>query len=66
MRWGRALAGGTAMLIYMALLAAMGQIRAQPAIYWVAHGLKILGGVAGGLFASRRMASASGVARASV
>jgi putative membrane protein (TIGR04086 family) len=61
-----ALTGMTAMLIYLALLAATGQLQAQPGIYWVAHALKILGGAAGGMFAARRITSAGGVARASV
>ena len=59
-----ALAGLVAALIYIVLVTASGQ--AQPPIYWVAHGLKILGGAAGGMFAARRMASAGTAARASV
>jgi putative membrane protein (TIGR04086 family) len=54
-----ALAGAVAMLIYLALLAAAGQIQAQPPIYWLAHGLKILGGAAGGAVAAGRPARTS-------
>jgi len=59
-----ALTGVTAAVIYIALIVASGQT--QPLIYWVAHGFKIAGGAAGGLFAARRMASAGGVTRVSV
>jgi putative membrane protein (TIGR04086 family) len=59
-----AVVGLTAALIYLVPVMASGQT--QPLIYWVGHGLKILGGAAGGMFAARRMASGSGVARASV
>jgi hypothetical protein len=45
-----ALVGFVAALIYMGI--AWGQ--AQPLLYKIAHGLKIVGGVAGGLVASRR------------
>ena len=31
---------------------------AQPVLYWVAHGLKILGGITGGLVAERRATGA--------
>jgi len=61
-----ALVGVTAMVIYLAILAASGQIQSQPAIYWLAHLCKILGGTAGGLFAARRVASVSGIVRANV
>lgn len=56
--------GLTAALIYLAMVSASGAT--QPFIYWVAHGLKLVGGAAGGWFSARRMASASGIARASV
>ena len=52
------------MLIYLVPVIASGQT--QPAVYWVAHGLKVLGGAAGGMFMARRAAGAIGVARASV
>lgn len=57
-----AITGLTAMLIYLALMAATGSIGAQPVVYWVAHGLKVLGGVLGGGFASRRAAGGATVA----
>ena len=59
-----ALVGLTAAVIYLVPVIAAGQT--QPAIYWVGHGLKILGGAAGGLFAARRAASAVGAVRAAV
>jgi hypothetical protein len=59
-----ALTGLTAAVIYIALIVASGQT--QPLIYWIAHGLKIAGGAAGGMLAARRMTSAGRVARASV
>ena len=55
-----ALTGLTAALIYIALIDVTGQT--QPLIYWVAHGFKIVGGAAGGMFAARRMANARTVA----
>ena len=48
-----ALVGIVAMLFYLGL--AWGQ--PQPRLYKIAHGLKILGGVAGGIVASRRKSS---------
>ena len=57
-------AGLTAMLIYLIPIVASGV--EQPMAYWVAHGLKILGGAAGGMFAARRAASAVVPARATV
>jgi putative membrane protein (TIGR04086 family) len=56
-----ALVGVIATVIYLVPILAGGIT--QPPAYWVAHGLKILGGVAGGMFAARRTASTSGVAR---
>ena len=47
--------GLTAAAIYLVLVTAAGQT--HPFIYWVAHGLKILGGAAGGVFAVRRTMS---------
>jgi putative membrane protein (TIGR04086 family) len=49
--------GVTAMLIYVIPAIAGGMD--QPAIYWVAHALKIAGGTAGGAFAARRMMHAT-------
>ena len=45
-----ALVGAVAALLYMAV--AWGQ--PQPLLYKIAHGLKVLGGAAGGMMASRR------------
>jgi putative membrane protein (TIGR04086 family) len=59
-----ALAGLAATLIYLVPVIASGQ--SQPAVYWVGHGLKVLGGAAGGMFMARRAAGAIGVARARV
>jgi hypothetical protein len=53
-----ALVGVTASLIYVAITLA----QPEPFIYLVAHGLKILGGAAGGVLAGRRsMTAAAGV-----
>jgi putative membrane protein (TIGR04086 family) len=57
-----ALTGFTAAVIYVALIVASGQT--QPLIYWVAHGLKIVGGAAGGLLAAQRIANAAVVTHA--
>jgi hypothetical protein len=54
------MAGLAAMLIYLIPILAGGI--AQPLIYWVAHGLKVAGGAGGGMFAARRIASATGAA----
>ena len=59
-----ALAGLTATVIYLVPVIATRPDAA--AIYWVGHGLKILGGAAGGMFAARRAASAVVPARAAV
>jgi len=56
------LTGLTAMLIYLIPVLAAGVV--QPTVYWVAHGLKIAGGAAGGVFAARRLTNAGSVARA--
>ena len=50
------LVGVSAALIYLIPIMAGGVT--QPAIYWLAHLLKILGGAAGGMYAARRKASA--------
>jgi putative membrane protein (TIGR04086 family) len=57
-----AIVGVTAMLMYLAIMAATGSITEQPLVYWVAHGLKVLGGVLGGVFAARRVAGGAAVA----
>ena len=46
--------GLTAFAVYMIPMVLGGG--AQPAIYWVAHAMKITGGLAGGYVASRRRA----------
>ena len=56
--------GLAAMLIYVIPIVAGGI--AQPTVYWVAHGLKVAGGAAGGMFTARRIASASRAAGAAV
>ena len=49
-----ALIGLVAMLLFLTLIfIAEGSVE-QPVLYWVAHGLKILGGITGGLVAERR------------
>src|SRR4029434_8083481 len=58
------MAGQAAMLIYLLPVLAGGI--AQPMVYWVAHGLKVAGGAAGGMFAARRIASANRAAGAAV
>jgi hypothetical protein len=47
-----ALVGFTAFVVYMIPMTLSGE--SQPPIYWVAHAMKLLGGVAGGLWAARR------------
>jgi hypothetical protein len=58
------IAGLAAMLIYLVPVLAGGI--EQPLVYWVAHGLKVAGGAAGGLLAAQRVTGATGAARASV
>ena len=48
------LVGAVATLLFLALSFGMSGTLAQPVLYWVAHGLKILGGATGGLVAARR------------
>ena len=50
------LVGVVATLLFVALSFGMSGSLAEPALYWVAHGLKILGGATGGLLAARRRA----------
>ena len=49
------LVGFTAFVIYMIPMTLSGE--SQPLIYWIAHAMKILGGLAGGLLAARRHAA---------
>jgi hypothetical protein len=51
-----ALVGFTAFVVYMIPMTLSGE--SQPPIYWVAHAMKLLGGVAGGLWAARRQHAA--------
>lgn len=48
------LVGFTAFVVYMIPMALSGE--SQPAIYWAAHAMKILGGLTGGFVAMRRRA----------
>lgn len=48
------LVGVTAFAIYMIPMALSGGT--QPAVYWIAHAMKILGGLTGGMVAARRYA----------
>ena len=48
------LVGFTAFVIYMIPMVLSGA--AQPLVYWIAHAMKILGGVTGGYVAARRRA----------
>jgi len=59
-----ALTGLAATLIYLIPVLAAGVT--QPAVYWLGHALKILGGAAGGLYAARRMAHSKTALKASV
>jgi hypothetical protein len=45
-----------AILMFVALAVAVNRTFYEPALYWVAHGLKIAGGIAGGVVAERRFA----------
>jgi putative membrane protein (TIGR04086 family) len=48
------LVGAFAMLLFIALNLALTGSFEEPPLYWVAHGLKLLGGAAGGKVAERR------------
>lgn len=49
------LVGFTAFVIYMIPMTLSGE--SQPLMYWIAHAMKILGGLAGGVIAARRHAA---------
>ena len=49
------LVGFTAFIVYMIPMTLSGE--SQPPIYWIAHAMKILGGVTGGFVAARRHAA---------
>jgi putative membrane protein (TIGR04086 family) len=55
-----ALVGLAAMLIFLVPMLLAGAD--QPTVYWLAHGLKVLGGLCGGTFAARRVAGGAAVA----
>jgi hypothetical protein len=48
------LVGAVAMLLFVALNFALNRSLEEPPLYWVAHGLKILGGLTGGLVSERQ------------
>ena len=60
------LVGMVAMLLFLCLIFGFQGSVEQPPLYWVAHGLKLLGGLAGGLVAERRRSRAVGVEAAQV
>jgi putative membrane protein (TIGR04086 family) len=49
------LVGFTAFAVYMIPMALSGET--QPLVYWIAHAMKILGGIAGGVVAASRYAA---------
>jgi len=51
------LIGLVGILLFLALIFALSGSIAQPLLYVVAHGLKLLGGIAGGLVAQKRTAT---------
>lgn len=57
------LVGAVGIVLFAIVIFALSGALAQPPLYIVAHGLKILGGVAGGLVADRRSRRTISVAR---
>ena len=49
------LVGFTAFVVYMIPMTLSGE--SQPLVYWIAHAMKILGGLSGGVVAARRFAA---------
>jgi hypothetical protein len=49
-----ALVGGVAVLVFVTLIFAINKTFAEPPLYIVAHTMKILGGITGGLVAEKR------------
>jgi len=49
-----ALVGGVAVVLFVTLIFAINKTFAEPPLYTVAHAMKILGGIAGGLVAQKR------------
>ncbi len=52
-----ALIGLTGALLFTALIVVLSESVAQHPLYWVAHGLKVVGGITGGIVASKRSAA---------
>ncbi|HEY6508562.1 MAG TPA: hypothetical protein VIY56_11160 [Vicinamibacterales bacterium] len=57
------LVGIVAMLLFLVVIVTLSGSVAQPPLHRVAHGLKVLGGVAGGLVAERRRSGSAQAAR---
>jgi hypothetical protein len=58
-----ALIGLTGVLLFTALIVSLSGSLAQPPLYWVAHGLKIVGGITGGIVANKRSMNRRTLAR---
>jgi hypothetical protein len=58
-----ALIGLTGALLFTTLVFVLSGSPAQPALYWVAHGLKIVGGITGGIVANKRSMNRRTLAR---
>jgi hypothetical protein len=58
-----ALIGLTGALLFTTLVFVLSGSPAQPPLYWVAHGLKILGGITGGIVANKRSMNRRTLAR---
>ena len=58
-----ALIGITGALLFTTLVFALSGSPAQPPLYWVAHGLKIVGGITGGIVANKRSMNRRTLAR---
>jgi hypothetical protein len=59
-----ALIGLTGALLFTTLVFVLSGSPAQPPLYWVAHGLKIVGGMTGGIVANKRSMNHRTLARA--
>jgi hypothetical protein len=57
------LVGFTAFVVYMIPMTLSGE--SQPLVYWIAHAMKILGGLSGGIVAGRRFAARGATVTAS-
>jgi hypothetical protein len=58
-----ALIGLTGVLLFTTLVFVLSGSLAQPPLYWVAHGLKIVGGMTGGIVANKRSLNRRTLAR---